>query len=298
MRYKIFVLALFLVLNFISTTNVLAATTNAGFVKSNIWYSKDNFEEGDKIKIYTVVFNPDSKTFSGTVVFFDNSVFLGKKSFTLKAKEATDVSIDWTVNYGSHSIFAKIEDAKFLLSNGTYESVYLADDQSEKNTFTVKQKVLTETKDTVKENLNETVTKTSGQIQNIQKSIVENTPAAVSKPIISATNKIEEFREDLSTKVDDKKEEAKQELSILNGEINKKPTPTDTESNSLKDTKNTVLKEEIKDTGKLGMMKPLKQVEVFFLTLFSLILNNKFLFYGLVVFVLFLIFRFIWNKFL
>jgi len=55
-----------------------AQSSNAGFVPGNIWYSLDPFLEGDKIKIYTLIFNPDPRELSGTVVFFDNSVFLGK----------------------------------------------------------------------------------------------------------------------------------------------------------------------------------------------------------------------------
>ena len=58
---------------------ILAQSSNTGFVPGNIWYSKDPFEEGDKVKIYTFIFNPDSRELSGTVIFFDKTVLLGKK---------------------------------------------------------------------------------------------------------------------------------------------------------------------------------------------------------------------------
>src|SRR3989338_5661631 len=47
-----------------------AQSSNAGFVPGNIWYSLDPFLEGDKIKIYTLIFNPDPRELSGTVIFF------------------------------------------------------------------------------------------------------------------------------------------------------------------------------------------------------------------------------------
>ena len=110
-----------------------AQTSKAGFVPENLWYSKDPFEEGEKIKIYTVIFNPDTRELDGSVVFFDNNVFLGKKSFTAPAKSVKDVYINWSVTAGNHNIFGKIEDAKFLISTGNYQEVYLADNETNKS---------------------------------------------------------------------------------------------------------------------------------------------------------------------
>ena len=109
----------FFVFSFISIHKSYASL-DAGFVNSNIWYSQDNFTEGDKIKIYTVIFNPDSRQFSGTVSFFDKTVLLGKKNFSISGNGVNNVSIDWTVIAGDHTIFAKIENSKFLISDGKY----------------------------------------------------------------------------------------------------------------------------------------------------------------------------------
>jgi len=140
---------------------IQAQDSNAGFVPGNIWYSPDPFEEGDKIKIYTVLFNPDAREFSGTVIFFDKTTFLGKKDFKVGARSVLDVSIDWTVSVGEHVIFAKIENAKFLISAGKYEEVYLLGNQTEESERTVKKKIITQaSQENVVGNLKEDIVNT------------------------------------------------------------------------------------------------------------------------------------------
>ncbi len=131
---------LFLIFSLLPMEKISAQSPNTGFVQANLWYSKDPFEEGDKIKIYTFIFNPDARELSGIVVFFDKTVLLGKKEFTIPAKTANDVSIDWTVTAGDHTIFGKIENAKFLVSAGKYEEVYIAENETEKSSRTVSKK--------------------------------------------------------------------------------------------------------------------------------------------------------------
>ena len=119
MTFKKVSIVLFLIFSLFPIQKIFAQNSNTGFVPGNIWYSKDPFEEGDKIKIYTFIFNPDARELSGTVIFFDKTVLLGKKDFIILSKSANDISIDWTVTAGDHTIFGKIENAKFLISKGS-----------------------------------------------------------------------------------------------------------------------------------------------------------------------------------
>ena len=108
MKTKNIVLTLILLFYLFPIGKIFAQIPNVGFIPSNIWYSKDPFEEGDKIKIYTLLYNPDSRELSGNVIFFDNTTLLGQKSFKIASKAVKDLSIDWTVEAGNHTIFAKI----------------------------------------------------------------------------------------------------------------------------------------------------------------------------------------------
>lgn len=250
--------------------NILAQSSNTGFVSGNIWYSKDPFDEGDKIKIYTFVFNPDNRELSGTVIFFDKTVLLGKKDFTVSAKSANDISVDWTVTAGDHTIFGKIENAKFLISAGKYQEVYLAENETEKSSRTVSKKIVSKTTDT-----------TGTSVSDIAKTIQEKTPDFIIKPITSSVDILETFREDLNTSSENKKEELKNEIKELDNpnltvKLSKDNTTIKTDTNSF--------------------LKPFKYIQIFFLTIFSFIVSNKILFYGLILVILFFILRFIWKK--
>lgn len=272
MILKKFGLILFLILSFLPFTKIRAQSSNVGFVPGNIWYSKDPFEEGDKIKIYTFIYNSDSKELSGTVVFFDKTTLLGKKNFTLAGKTANELSIDWTVSMGDHKIFAKIENAKFLISKDKYEEIYIADNKTEESTRTVNKKITSKENNSVDAE-NSIVNTILNTKNNIQDSIPDN----IAVPVTSTVNKLDDLRENIKNVSDAKKEEIKKEIDTLN---------------KINTTKNTNQK-----TNSNPLLKPFKYVELFLLSVSSMILNNKILFYGIIVLILFFSLRFIWKRF-
>jgi hypothetical protein len=264
---------------------IAAQTFKAGFIPGDIWYSKDPFMENDKIEIYSFIFNPDDRELSGAVVFFDNNVYLGKKNFILPSKTAKDVYINWTVTVGDHNIFAKIEDAKFLISEGKYEQLYLAQNETGKSSRTVAKKIVNSTiTDSAKTNtLGETT------ITNLQKTIEEKTPDFIFKPIVSTADKLEEFRMGTAKISDDKKEEVKKQIHNLEV-LNEKIDTSKTDKSNLK--------EATKADSSDYFLKPFEYVKLFFLSIFSFVLNSKFAFYGLIILIIFFTFYFTWKKIL
>ncbi len=272
MTFKKFGIILFLMFSLLPIQKTFAQTPNTGFVSGNIWYSKDPFEEGDKIQILTFIYNPDARELSGTVFFFDKTVLLGKKDFAIAPKTANDISINWTVTAGDHEIFGKIENAKFLISKGNYEETYLSQNETEKSSRSVSKKITTKTPADTK---TDTITNTIGtSVQDVTKAIKENTPNFITKPIVSTANGLESIRDNLSTSSENKKEDVKKEIDKLNST---KSTPDSNKTTS-------------------PLLKPFKYVELFLLTISSFILNNKIIFYGLIAIAVFFILRFIWNK--
>jgi hypothetical protein len=275
MTFKKITIVLFLIFSVLPINKIYAQSSNTGFVPANIWYSKDPFQEGDKIKIYTLIFNTDTRQLSGTVDFFDNTVLLGKKDFTIAANATNAISISWTATAGDHSIFGEIENAKFLESNGSYEAVTLTQNQTEKSSRTVAKKIIPAATD-----VNST-SQTNGDISslasNIQNTIVENTPSYVSKPITSATNSLETFRQNTGIASQKKETEVKNDIKTL-------------------DNSNAVSKDKNQNTMPSSVLKPFKYVELFFLTISSFIFNNKTAFYIVLIAIAFFILRYIWKK--
>lgn len=271
MIFKKFLLVVLLALSFLPFYQIHAETSNTGFVQSDIWYSKDPFEEGDKIKIYTLVFNPENKELSGTVIFFDKETILGQKDIKILAKSTKDISIDWTVTAGKHTIYAKINNPKFLISAGKYETALLNNNETEKDIFTVSKKIIG-TESDGSESSNEQSGENS-DVNTIMNLIQEKTPAFISKPIITITNALESFRMDTGEKTSTKHEEVKQELEELKQAEAEKPA------------------EEKSKTE-----KPFKNIELFALKIFSFILNNQYVFYTVLFVLVFVVLRYIWLK--
>ena len=203
MTQKKFLIFLFLTLLF-PINKISAEIANVGFIPDNIWYSKDPFFEGDKIKIYTLIFNPDGRELSGTVSFFDKTILLGKKDFRVSGNGVKDISIEWTAIVGKHAIFAKIENTKFLVSPGKYENVYLKENETIESKRNVS-KTIAITKSTDEEEPSENLSND----KKIQNFILEKTPSFITEPIIENLELIEGWREDQALSAKNKKDEMK-----------------------------------------------------------------------------------------
>ena len=278
----------FILLIFFSPFLTLKAqTSNAGFIPSNIWYSKDPFQEGDKIQIYTLVYNPDGNTLTGTIYFFDNTLFLGNKDFSVSPKSSSNISIDWTATAGDHTIFAQIQNAKFILSNGKYETASLNEIKSDESKRTIAKTIIPDSNGVTNNN---NTGDTSSSITNV---IKNNTPTFVSKSIDSTVSTLEGIRNNISATSDQNKTKIQKQIDTLN-----KTTDTTNTTNS-KNTK----KVDIAKTNQINknttnpnpVLKPLMYVELFFLSVASFIFGSKLIFYGLILLIIFFILRYLWR---
>lgn len=277
-KFKILFLVLLCFLSFGNKIIFAQNPSTTGFIPSNIWYSKDPFEEGDKIKIYTLVFNSDKRELSGSVLFFDNNVLLGKKNFIAAPSSVAQVSINWNVNAGDHDIFAKIESSKFTISVGKYEDVYLNENESEHSKRTVNKKIVSDnTNKNTADTSNQNTSTTGDQISNIANTIKENTPDVIAKPLIATANVTEGFRNGVENNLTKKEVEINKDIKNLSNVSNKK-----TETSFLK---------------KPNIQKPFKYVQLFFVKLFGFIFKYKIVFYVVSFFVILFLLRFLWQKF-
>ena len=284
MNFRKIGIGLFLLLSLSGAHQALAQNSNAGFVPANIWYSEDPFEEGDKVKIYTVIFNPDSRQLSGSVIFFNNSVFLGKKDFMAEAKSVKDVYLDWTATAGEHSIFGKIENAKFLVSPGKYEEVYLAENETSKSSRTVSKKIIpeaaeAETDTTPSPIFNIVNALTSEPLKDIGGIIGNNTPEFIARPALATAGAIEEVRSSTGAALKTKREKIKEDIRALDAKTGEPVS----ESSSL-------------EAEPSQFLKPFKYTELFALALFSTTFNNKFIFYSLLALVVFFLLRYLVKR--
>ena len=87
-----------------------AADTPAGFAPS-IWLSRSSVADGDRVTVYTAVYDSAEEAISGTVVFLVDGASIGSKPFSLAAGASSIVSADWRASAGTHALSARIDGA-------------------------------------------------------------------------------------------------------------------------------------------------------------------------------------------
>jgi hypothetical protein len=196
---------------------------------------------------------------------------VGKKSIVVPPKGVKDVSINWTVTAGDHSILAKLENAKFLISTGKYEDVYLEENQTDTSERTVSKKITAKpVAQTAKEEPSKVTETLNNTFSNIEETISGSTPKFISVPILATTHVIESARESVAASSDSKKSEVNEAIGAI-----KKPNKEGNKSSPI--------------------LKPLKYAELFLLTLLAFIFGQKIIFYGILLVILFYLLRYIYR---
>lgn len=86
---------------------------DAGFVPGPIWFSKYPVFVGDKVKIYTALYNNSDYKISGEIYFLNNKNEIGVVNFEMMANSgAKNISIDWIASQGEIEIEAEIKNVK------------------------------------------------------------------------------------------------------------------------------------------------------------------------------------------
>ena len=89
--------------------------SNAGFLQGGIWYSKDPFFAGETVRVYAAIFNSSSEDLAGTVEFLDNKQRLGSAEFFVeRGGKFAQVWVDWNVTEGQHLVEAVITKASII----------------------------------------------------------------------------------------------------------------------------------------------------------------------------------------
>ena len=94
-------------------------TSYIGFVNASLWFDKELFFSGDKVRIYTTLANSTEADFKGTVEFFDNKNFIGSSSVTLERQGGFQVVwVDWVPTEGEHIVSVSITNPIIITEDG------------------------------------------------------------------------------------------------------------------------------------------------------------------------------------
>ena len=256
---------------------VFADNANTGFIPGQIWYSKQPLIEGVTVDIHTIVWNGDVASLSATVEFYDKNVILGSRSVVVAKGSMKDVYVPWKVTAGDHAISASITSSK-IVSGDTSKSITL----DRRTTGEDKQFVskVIETVDGVPASsgdiIKNKVLETTSKIDNI-------IPDAINTPVKGVFASIDNFRTDTDNKIENSKVDTQNAIDKLNNIYNSKTNPKVNSSSNP-------------NTGISGTQKPIAYVKLFLLGVAGFIFHNKWIFYLVCAFLLFIILRFIYRK--
>lgn len=266
------------------------AIDNAGFVQSNIWYSKDPFYAGDKIRVYTVIFNGSAYDLSGAVEFLDNGVLIGKADFALASGgRVRDLWVDWKALEGKHTITARFANVISDGPNGKQPAVLGSAEagKSEKvvELNPVAKAALAKIVDAKRE---EASARTKANVENVIQSVSGAIPTPVKEGVESGKNTIEEFRIGEAYQLKLAKENKQKEIAKIKADEVKAVTSN---AKSVRGQTDAMM-----NTAE----KPFAYVMLALLTIAQYIFQWQILFYGILLYVLYRLIRLIakrvWNR--
>lgn len=260
------------------------AESNSGFLNDSIWYSENDFEEGDTIQIHTAIWNSEDSKLDGNIEFLDGTTILGTRSFSIPPNTLQDIHINWKVTAGDHAIRTRIKDA-FITSNGLIKDFVFEDKEQELPKITISKKV-------------EHPLVTDDFAKSVSDKINDNLPSNIAEPVSTGIKSLDIFRINTSESIQSSLEKASKKIEELKKEESQASTQSTTTDNSKpsssqvdSQSNNTVTKKPL-----AGTEKPIAYVELFLLTVVAFIFSHSVLFYALCVVILFVIIRFIYRK--
>ncbi len=263
---KLFIYSIIILSIFSSNFAFGAVNETTGLITESVWLSNESPKEGDNIKIYTAVWNGENSKIFTKVEFYDKSVVLGNREIEVSPEEIKEVSLPFKVTNGDHNIYAKIVSAQILNSKGVKEKIVLSNSKTNENKITIS-KTVVDTKDGETKTSEELI---KDEFDKAGDSFTNSIPESVKTPVSNAFKGVEDFRMEKLDEVSQSKIKAKEKV------------------------------ESLKDSGEItsGTDKPIAELRHIFLSGLEFILNNKVIFYGIIILLTFYILRFIFKKIL
>lgn len=264
------------------TATPVVAATSISFVDQPLWFSSDTFSSGQTVSIYTALFNQEPTYLIGTASFYDRSVLLGEKQFTIKPRTVETVSFDWKIIPGEHIVSVTVGKLSRVNAQGVKEALPNGSITIEGKKIVVTDSV---TPDTVKETLPTTATEVLTQVDTAQAKALSFIPAPIKNTLGAVFSGVEKFRQNTALAVSTNRNTLKSQ--IIDKEI----------EDAANSTGDKALDKYEANTGQhtvdatSAFSKPFQEIRLFFLNVGTMFFSNKFLFYGVGLLVIYMAIR-------
>jgi hypothetical protein len=248
------------------------ASATTGFVDSPLWLTPESPKEGDMVTLSAVFRNAETENLSGTVVFYDGQVLLGKKAITVPSAGVATAVISFKIGAGDHSFSASMTNTAKISTAGTSTPFSTPIETAELPKQFIAKKISTVSSDTSSTDFSAPILERVNEVQDKALSVV---PVGVKQSVTITTGKIDAWRGSEAVSLE-KNKVATQKIVDA-----KKTAPAKSETSLQKITD---------DDG------PLVYVKLVWFSVMAFLFSNPYIFYGVGIFLLFLILRFFYRK--
>lgn len=260
--------------------------STTGFLSGDIWYSKAKLIEGDDVKIYTAFWNGENTPVNIKVSFFDKDTLLGEREVSIPALTLKDISISWKVTAGDHQIKASILKATSNQS-GSSQEVSLSNNEVKTESIFIPKRIDSALP--------------AEKLEQLGEKVVDILPKSVAEPVSASVSDIDLFRQKTSKDIENSVKETQEKIKQIENPDTKATDNIKTESTKNTQDKNNTQKDSdekkvVKKDSLSGTEKPIAYLKFYLLGVALFIFKNSWLFYGIILFLIFMILRFIYRK--
>ncbi len=90
---------------------ISAQTIPAGFPEGSVWLSKMQPVAGEEVQLYAPIYNSSATDIEGTAVFSIDGSIVGTVPFSVDAGETLIKSVEWEAKIGTHTVTVSLENA-------------------------------------------------------------------------------------------------------------------------------------------------------------------------------------------
>lgn len=277
MKYRTQILILATILAFSTPAISLAST---GFVDSPLWISPATPSEGNMVTLSALFRNEEQRQISGTVVFYDGDVLLGRKTVTIATGSVATASVTFKIGAGDHNFSAQMSSLSETLSSGATEPIALPITSAKYPRYFVPKTIGVPISAQAGSKATGSPEKLLlDQVDNAQNAVLDVVPSNFKTSVLENTKSVESWRENVATSLIENRDNADKTLVKIK---------TDTAT-------------QIKKSGGVSATtkfvdRPLAYLKWSFFAVLAFIFASPWAFYIVGILALFFIVRFIFRK--
>ena len=283
MRIK--AVAIFLPMFLLIVTSVAHAST--GFLGGPMWISPEAPSDGQLVNLSALFHNAEPNELTGDVVFYDGDVLLGRKTISISSGGVATATVSFRVGAGDHLFSATIGNLFESTGGSQSEPFALSPETVQLPKISVSPKAGNELQASVVSSVgeqndlspNSPIAPVVAQVNKLQGNVIASIPDSIKNPVSTVAENIDTYRAE-NAGVFDK--------------------ATKSSSDTVKSI-NALAAAQQKQYGKVPLSttmvdRPFAYLKLFFFTLMTFLYSHELVFYGTIIFLLYIVGRFIIRR--